>query len=555
MLLKANEHTEKFCISSERGNGMFCVMLDCSRNAVLNINTVKNYIKTIAYLGYNTLMLYTEDTYLVENEPYFGYMRGAYSEEELNQIVEYGNKYGVEIVPCIQTLAHLNQIFRWEDYKLINDCEDILLIDDERTYELIENMLVSLRKSFKTDKINIGMDEAMLVGMGKYFQRNGYCDRTKMLLNHLSKVITLCAKYNFTKPLMWSDMFLRLSFNNEYYIDCDIPKNLKNIIPKNIGLIYWDYYSVDSQRYDSLIKKHAELSDNIYFAGGAWKWSGFSPFNEFSIKATTAAFEALNKHNVEHVIITAWGDHGSESSCFSILPVLIAASNLYFNTSLDNNDSICTILTGINFQKFITATNANIKRDNQCVEELSNNSKFLFYNDLLIGLFDAMVQKGYNEKFLELTKKIKESSNGPYHYVFKTLESLAEVLSVKAELGVKITQNYRAKNIGGLKENINDIKKTIFLIEKFYNNFKYQWYLENKSFGFEIHDIRIGGLIFRLKETIKRLKLFINGKIEKIEELETERLNPCAKKNEVQKEATEIVFNRYPLIVSANNIV
>ncbi|MBQ5591086.1 MAG: hypothetical protein IIU65_05340 [Clostridia bacterium] len=54
----------------------FGVMLDCSRNAVLKVDTVKSYIDILERLGYNTLMLYTEDTYEVDNQPYFGYLRG-----------------------------------------------------------------------------------------------------------------------------------------------------------------------------------------------------------------------------------------------------------------------------------------------------------------------------------------------------------------------------------------------------------------------------------------------------------------------------------------------
>ena len=134
----------------------FGVMLDMSRNGVMKPEQVKKFAKVISTFGYNMIQLYTEDTYEVDNEPYFGYMRGRYTKAELKDIVHYCNSIGVEVVPCIQTLAHLNQIFRWDTYKEINDFGDILLVGKERTYSLIENMFKTLRECYTTNKIHIG---------------------------------------------------------------------------------------------------------------------------------------------------------------------------------------------------------------------------------------------------------------------------------------------------------------------------------------------------------------------------------------------------------------
>ena len=41
------------------------LMLDCSRNAVFTVEKVKFLIRTLAKLGMNVLMPYTEDTYEV----------------------------------------------------------------------------------------------------------------------------------------------------------------------------------------------------------------------------------------------------------------------------------------------------------------------------------------------------------------------------------------------------------------------------------------------------------------------------------------------------------
>ena len=113
--------------------GKLCVMLDCSRNAVPNLTFLKTFIDDISKMGYNSLMLYTEDTYKIEGEDYFGYLRGAFTAGEMKEINAYGKTKGIELIPCIQTLAHLGCLAPWYPYCEFFDCNDILLVGDDRT--------------------------------------------------------------------------------------------------------------------------------------------------------------------------------------------------------------------------------------------------------------------------------------------------------------------------------------------------------------------------------------------------------------------------------------
>ena len=70
----------------------FGVMLDVSRNAVMNVPTLKKFIDCLEKMGYNTLELYAEDTYKLEEDPYFGYQRGAYTGAELKEVDAYAEK-------------------------------------------------------------------------------------------------------------------------------------------------------------------------------------------------------------------------------------------------------------------------------------------------------------------------------------------------------------------------------------------------------------------------------------------------------------------------------
>ena len=59
------------------------VMVDMSRNSVMSVEGLKRYLPLLKKMGYNCVMLYTEDTYKVDGEPYFGYMRGRYTKDEM----------------------------------------------------------------------------------------------------------------------------------------------------------------------------------------------------------------------------------------------------------------------------------------------------------------------------------------------------------------------------------------------------------------------------------------------------------------------------------------
>jgi len=64
-------------------------MIDCSRNGVLKPESVYFFLRNMALMGLNMLQLYTEDTYEIENEPFFGYLRGKYTAKELSAIDDY----------------------------------------------------------------------------------------------------------------------------------------------------------------------------------------------------------------------------------------------------------------------------------------------------------------------------------------------------------------------------------------------------------------------------------------------------------------------------------
>lgn len=527
----------------------FGVMLDNSRNAVMKPEQVKKFVDYIAPMGYNSIQLYTEDTYEVDGEPYFGYLRGRYTKEELKDIDAYCKAKGVELIPCVQTLAHLERIFRWtEEYWPIRDQADVLLVEEERTYTLIENIFATLAECFTSRRVNIGMDEAHFLGRGKYLDKHGYVNRFDIISKHLKKVLEIADKYGF-RCMMWSDMFLRLANDDNYYAYNVTDKAIESV-PSNVDLIYWDYYHTDKKIYDKMIDAHKKLvdTDRVWFAGGAWTWKGFAPDNGFTQKTMRLAMRSCREKGVENIFITVWGDDGKECSFFSILPSLYYVKQVYDGvTNMQIIKDGFKELTGLDYDAM---SSLDIPNNADMYEGNGNLCKYLLYNDPFLGSFDLNVEEGLNEKFASCARKLgrRKEKGGEFGYIFDSLKALCEVLSLKAELGVKLRAAYKAGDKASLAELSKDMKKIEVRLDKFYAAFRKLWFTENKPHGFDVQDIRIGGVMRRMKSCRETVEGFVKGEISEIPELSENLLyaKPSEKKY--------LCFNSYVMTVSPNVI-
>ena len=81
-LLRQHWTEDAFCIEETPCFETAGMMFDVSRNAVLQPDTLRFFLRKMAMMGLNLGMMYTEDTYEVPGQPYFGYQRGRYSADE-----------------------------------------------------------------------------------------------------------------------------------------------------------------------------------------------------------------------------------------------------------------------------------------------------------------------------------------------------------------------------------------------------------------------------------------------------------------------------------------
>lgn len=523
-------------------------MLDCSRNAVMKPEKVKELAKLISEMGYNMLQLYTEDTYEIKEEPFFGHMRGRYSQEELKDIDAYCTSIGVELVPCIQVLAHLTQLKQWETYAPLFDCNDILLVGDEKVYELIDKMFGTLEQCFTSRRVNIGMDEAHFLGRGKYQDKHGYRNRVEIFTEHLIRVKEIADKHGFTL-MMWSDMFIRLHNSGEYYGEnIKLPKETIESVPDGVELIYWDYYSKEKEAYDRMLTTHADFHNPIAFAGGMWTWTGYAPNMQFTLDVMEAAMRSIIEHPVETVFFTLWGDDGKDCSYFTMLPMMFAAVKMAEgNFERDKIAKEFEQKFGYQFNEFMNLELPNITKEES--SHFHDPAKYLLFNDPFIGLFDFTVRRDLTERYKTASEILKDSINGrEYDYLFQMEKTLLDVLKHKSDLGNRLRTAYQEDDRKMLKEILEQGFPTIRMnLILFFDAFRKVWLIENKPFGLEVQEQRFGGLLYRMDMCATRLQDYLNGETDRIEELEE---NSLTKYKGFEEEA--VVHNNWKDYVSTS---
>ena len=524
------------------------VMMDVSRNAVISMDNWRTLVPMLKDMGYNTLLIYSEDTYEIEGEPYFGYLRGRYSKAQLRELDDLAYANGMELIPCIQTLGHLTTLLRWREYKF--DTPDALLVGDERNYELIENMFRTMKDCFRTKRIHVGMDEAWSLGTGNYLRENGYENVATIMKKHLSRVCAIAEKYGY-ELLIWSDMFFRGWNGGKYYSPkTTLPEEYVKALPESVIPVYWNYYNKEESVYLDMLFNHRQLSDNTWFAGGAWTWLGYGPDNKFTLESMIPAVEACKKTKTRNFIVTVWGDNGSECSKYAVLPSLFYIGKLLSGvTDEEKIKAKFRAKYGIDFDDFMLLDKMNNPYENE-ESHPSTAAKYLLFNDYFAGMFDNSIAEGTGKIYKSLSERLSVIARGSrrFAFLFDSASKLCNVLALKAEIGIRTRVAYKAGDKEELlrlaNEDYTEILKRIRAFKKAYEK---QWTHDNTYNGFEVQDYRLGGLIERTDACRKRLTDYAKGKLKSIPELEYELLTV----DRLEKGRTQY-FNSFTLTVTGN---
>ncbi len=529
-LVDAVKHGKKIDTYEDTHFDTVGMMLCVSRGMVPTVKTLEKYMDYLAVMGYNLVMLQTDDLFELEGKPYFGYMRGRYTKDELRAFDDYAYGYGIEAIPCIECYGHMRTYLLWNETPNIKDTASVLLAREEATFEFVEKMIAEISSCFRSKRIHIGMDEAWDMGRGNFLKKHGLVPVLQIFNEYMERLIKITDKYGL-RPMMWSDMYFRTSRNDDTYYSPDtvVPESTKEKIPENIDLVFWHYGEEPGCDY-YMLRQHKTLNRPIIYAGGLWDWSGHFPNNEKAFEATSFSVAACREHGVKQMMTTTWFID-SECDLFATLLGLSETASLVYNANPDveYRRRRFELETDGNYDAFRTMSLYHNKFDGKKYEKYEEQflGKHLFWQDVMEGLYDIQLfGESMSEHYTDACCRMKKfRGEGKWDYLYEYCEAALDYLANKCYIAERLVPSYKAgdrKTLGVIANEL--LPKLEEQIKRVHNIYRGIWFMYNKDFGLVHNDLHYGGTAARIESAKIRIQAYLNGECDKLEQLDAERL-------------------------------
>ena len=307
---------------------------------------------------------------------------------------------------------------------------------------------------------------------------------------------------------------LHLQIENNQQVS--LPTNVTDVVFSSDKLI-----NISSLQSDKKVKP--------VFAGSIIKNTGFVPNHTLSVKNAEFNLPLCKQNKIEEVFVAAFDEGGCECPPTAVLYTLSYWAEQAFNKSVTNKSFISRLkfLTGMTNEEWLLQEKIDAY-DEKLDNFNANMSKVMLYSDVLCGVYDYSIQKWEEtltaSHYVSLSAKLKRSSkecsvelkNTQLMYAY-----LCDVLELKCNLSSRLRQAYNDKDRGKLLEIRDDIVNYVIPrnenLRKHLRTLWEQWYF---SYGYEVLDIRLGGVSARLKTLVDMIYEFDEGKLKLIAPLE-----------------------------------
>lgn len=482
------------------------LMIDCSRGGVPNPGFLKRAAAKMALLGLSHLALYTEDTFEVAGEPMIGFARGAWRKEEIRELDEFLSALGVELFPCIQTLGHLEHLFKNPRYQKFSDGPRILNVTSPEAVEFLEKLILEASEPYRSKRIHLGADEPWGLGHGTSLNFDSPVKPKELYLRHLSNLADICER-NGLKGILWSDFLLGHS-GEEALNEEELAR-----VPSSLVLDYWNYVAEDGAEHVANLERLGRTGAERMVSPGLRSWNRFFANSAKAALTGDVLLESALRCGVRSAMTTLWGDDGSEAlfltSWAGTAHQLCRMRNpgaepAFFRRRLEG-------IAGFAPERFEWIDRMNSGRGLALRIENPNNcpGKLLFYDDPMYAFFThACRQPEAEAHFAEVFCKL--DALPPVSREDRRLRTLgmlfADAVRKKLRSSLLAREGYAKEDPALLTEAVRVCTEAIRAVNCFRRTYRNCWMKERKAFGFEVIDVRLAGVAARLETLRSRLQ-------------------------------------------------
>jgi hypothetical protein len=153
-------------------------------------------------------------------------------------------------------------------------------------------------------------------------------------------------------------------------------------------------------------------------------------------------------------------------------------------------------------------------------------SKWLLWQDPLLSITDPNIDTDLRSYYTDIAEKLDNAMKQPgLNQRLAFPAAIARALSLKVNLRRDLHNAYAAGDKSVLRTLLNtDLAETCMAVDKLWRIHRDVWMSTYTPFGWEVIELRYGGIRTRLTTMKERLEDYLCGKLESIPELEVELL-------------------------------
>lgn len=308
---------------------------DITRGKVPTLETLKKLADKLSSYKINQMQLYIEHTFAFEDMSEVWRDKDPITAEEILILDEYCKKRHIELIPSLATFGHLYEVLRTKSYEDLCELENsreseysyidrmahhTLDVSNNKSLELVYNMLNEFIPLFSSNKFNICCDETFDLGKGKSKYIAEEIGNGKLYVDFLNKVISYVKNHNKT-VLFWGDVILN-------------HKELLKDIPEDTICLNWDYWCKATENNTRTIW---ESKRKQWVCPGTGGWSHLMNLIENSFENINRMVSYGVKYGADGILNTDWGDYGHINSLSNSVPSIIYGASLSWNPNIEKD--------------------------------------------------------------------------------------------------------------------------------------------------------------------------------------------------------------------------